>query len=70
MIEQVTIPNVKLNVEERYWPLAEYYSGDWNSLSPLLQEVVPCVVTGVEIVLFMCCDATSSSFSKTKVVVS
>ncbi|CAM9791234.1 unnamed protein product [Pylaiella littoralis] len=38
VIEQVTIPNVKLNVEERYWPLAEYYSGDWNSLSPLLEE--------------------------------
>ncbi|CAM9702137.1 unnamed protein product [Scytosiphon promiscuus] len=38
VIEQVTIPNVRLNVEERYWPLAEFYSGDWTSLSPLLKE--------------------------------
>lgn len=52
VIEQVTIPNVKLNVEERYWPLAEYYSGDWNSLSPLLEEVMPCAVMGCVV----CCD--------------
>lgn len=39
VLEQVTIPNVRLNVEERYWSLAEYFSGDWESLSPLLEEV-------------------------------
>lgn len=39
VIEQVTVPNVRLNVEERYWDLAEYYSGDWSSLSPLLDKV-------------------------------
>ncbi|CAB1097197.1 unnamed protein product [Ectocarpus sp. CCAP 1310/34] len=38
VIEQVTIPNVRLNVEAHHWPLAEYYSGDWSSLSPLLEE--------------------------------
>eukprot|EP00752_Nemacystus_decipiens_P002997 g2780.t1 len=38
VIEQVTIPNVRLNVEERHWPLAEFFSGDWGSLSPLLEE--------------------------------
>ncbi|CAM9632514.1 unnamed protein product [Ectocarpus sp. 8 AP-2014] len=38
VIEQVTIPNVRLNVEAHHWSLAEYYSGDWSSLSPLLEE--------------------------------
>ncbi|CAN0209859.1 unnamed protein product [Ascophyllum nodosum] len=38
VIEQVTVPNVRLNVPDRFWDLAEYYSGDWNSLSPLLDE--------------------------------
>lgn len=40
VLEQVTIPNVRLNVEERHWPLAEFFSGDWGSLSPLLEEVM------------------------------
>jgi len=40
VLEHVTIPNVRLNVEERYWSLAEYFSGDWDSLSPLLKEVM------------------------------
>lgn len=39
VLEQVTIPNVRLNVEEHRWPLAEFFSGDWASLSPLLEEV-------------------------------
>lgn len=39
VLEEVTIPNVRFNVEERSWPLADYYSGDWASLSPLLDEV-------------------------------
>lgn len=39
VLDKVTIPNVRLNVEERNWPLADYYSGDWASLSPLLDEV-------------------------------
>lgn len=39
VIDQVTVPNVHLNVEERYWHLAEYYSGDWSSLSSLLDDV-------------------------------
>lgn len=39
VIDQVTVPNVRLNVDERHWRLAEYYSGDWGSLSPLLDEV-------------------------------
>lgn len=39
VIEQATMPNVRLNVEEGKWCLAEYYCGDWGSLSPLLDEV-------------------------------
>lgn len=54
VIEQVTIPNVKLNVEERYWPLAEYYSGDWHSLSPLLAEVMQVLSWGG----IMSCDVS------------
>lgn len=38
VLDEVTIPNVRLNVEERSWPLADYYSGDWSTLSPLLDE--------------------------------
>lgn len=38
VIEQVTVPNVRLNVQQEYWNMAEYYCGDWGSLSPLLDE--------------------------------
>lgn len=48
VIEEVTIPNVRLNVEERHWSLAEYYSGDWTSLSPLLEQVMDCDLTQPE----------------------
>ena len=44
VLDQVTIPNVQLNVEERHWPLAEFFSGDWGSLSPLLEEVMVVTV--------------------------
>lgn len=47
VLEQVTIPNVRLNVEERHWPLAEFFSGDWGSLSPLLEEVMRAVLAAV-----------------------
>lgn len=39
VIEQVTMPNVRLNVPDHYWDRAGYYSGDWSSLSPLLEDV-------------------------------
>lgn len=39
VIEQVTIPNVHLNLAEKNWRDAEYYCGDWGSLSPLLSQV-------------------------------
>lgn len=38
VIERVTVPNVRLNVPEHHQRLAEYYCGDWSSLSPLLYE--------------------------------
>lgn len=40
VLEQVTIPNVRLNVEEHHWPLAEFFRGDWGSVSPLLEQVM------------------------------
>lgn len=39
VIKQVTVSNVRLNVPDHYWDRAEYYSGDWSSLSPLLDDV-------------------------------
>lgn len=39
VIEQTTVLNVRLNVPQECWDNAEYYCGDWGSLSPLLEQV-------------------------------